>query len=240
MEFTELLKTELKPLYKDLLQSVTDYGEIAPFCLQWEKDYPLSPNEGILFIGRATNGWVSDSTDIKELFGDGKYAIFARKDQMKWVNNLEGNKDPKGYNTRKSAFWRVIKQVSEKVYPDKWYDNIAWSNLCKIAPSEGGNPSDSLYYSQLKDCQLILKKEIEILSPKYVIMLVGQNWAKDFMRYLNDNQETHRIETVKWGNYEVIVYAIKGAIYLISEHPMGKPEQVHIEALNSLISNLHI
>lgn len=97
-----------------------------------------------------------------------------------------------------------------------------------------------LLKAELKPLYKNLKKEIEILSPKYVIMLVGQNWAKDFMRYLNDNQETHRIETIRWGNYEVIVYTIKGTIYLISEHPMGKPEQIHIEVLNSLISNLHI
>lgn len=101
--------------------------------------------------------------------------IFARNDQIEWVNNLSGN--TKGYNTRKSAFWRLIKKVAITYYPDKWYSNNAWTNLYKIAPWKDCNPSRKLQNAQRKYCFELLKNEIEILSPKYVIMLTsGWEW----------------------------------------------------------------
>jgi len=49
-------------------------------------------------------------------------------------------KDPK-YEMTGSAFWRVIKQVMLKGYgrnEKNCYYQIAWSEMCKIAPAEGG------------------------------------------------------------------------------------------------------
>ena len=89
-----------------------------------------------------------------------------------------------------------------------------------------------MYYAQLSACQKILKSEIEILSPKFVILLTGENWAKDFLSYLN----AAPIDKVEWeNNYTIDIYLVKGVCFLRTEHPQGKPEQGHIEVIKSII-----
>lgn len=233
---TEKLRETLMPLYKELINSVSGFNYYkAFFCVQWGKNFPIQRNCGILFVGRATNGWVSCEEDIETLFGKSEYAIFNRNDQMQWVENLEGN--TQGYNTRHSAFWRIIKNVSSHFYPTNWSSYVAWSDVCKVAPFDGGNPSDSLYKAQLEDCKKILDAEIKILSPKVVVFLTGQSWSKDFIRYLNKGQETHSVETKLWGEfYEAKVYKIGEVICIRTEHPQAKKESPNTKCLINLIS----
>lgn len=228
--FQNELKEVLKPLYKKLLNEVT-FEDICTFCVQWGPKFPKENNTGLLFIGKAVNGWVNDETDVDVLFGDSDNRVFDRKDQMVWVNNAEGGES---YNTKKSAFWRVVKRISAKYYPEDWYTNIAWSNLCKIAPFSQGNPSDKLYYEQLESCQQILSREIEILSPKVVIMFTS-GWEKDFLNYLNDNNELQSQSTIEWDGYKTQLYVIKGTKFIVSQHPQGKAEDKHVDAILNLI-----
>ena len=228
----DIIKEELFPLYQKLLSENT-FENICAFCIQWGKNFSSTKNEGILFIGKAVNGWISDETDVNILFGDSNNRIFARKDQMKWVHDLEGDNN---YNTKKTAFWRVIKQVTQNFYPkEEWYSYVAWSNLCKLAPAESGNPSDPLYYEQLDSCRKILEKEIEIFSPKFVVMLTS-GWEKDFLYYLNDNNHTESELKVNWSEYETKLYKIKDVVYIVSQHPQGKDENSHVEAITKLIN----
>lgn len=227
------LKSVLKPLYSSLLDGIK-FSNICAFCVQWGSDFSDEEKSGILFVGKAVNSWKNDETDIETLFGNSDYRIFAREDQMKWVHNQEVIV---GSYIKKSAFWRVIKRISQKYYPTDWYNNVAWSNLCKIAPFIGGNPSDSLYYYQLPLCQQILSKEIEILSPK-VIVLFTSGWEKDFLFYLNDNNEPQIEMTINWYGYETKLYFIKGNHYIVSPHPQGKAEDKHVEVIIELIDSL--
>ena len=118
---TEKLKEALVPLYKEL--SVIAQPADSAFCVQWGRNYPIKPNEGILFVGKAVNGW-KEFDEIDVLFGNGATRIFNEDDQMQWVENQEGG--PNGlYNTSKSAFWRVIKKISQMSYPDNWSSYVA-------------------------------------------------------------------------------------------------------------------
>lgn len=175
---------------------------------------------------------MSFSNDTEVLFGDTDEAIFNRKDQMLWVHNLDGNKN--GYNTRRSAFWNVIRGVSSTYYPHPELSYVAWSNVTKVAP-DGANPSDKLYNAQLDVCQRILAEEIRILSPRFVVFLTGHNWAIDFMRYLNGGDAPTRILKEPWGDYAARSYRIGETTLILSEHPMTKPEGVHIEAIRKII-----
>lgn len=233
----EKLRNELKPLYQKLLTQV-NFDDVCTFCIQWGKNFSTEEGKGILFVGKAVNSWVNDEKDINILFGDTSKRIFARNDQMDWINDLEGPNDH--YNTKKSAFWRVIKRISTHYFPTKWYSNVAWSNLCKIAPySKGGNPNDKLYYQQLNLCQQILSKEIEILSPKVVVMLTS-GWDKDFLNYLNNNKEPKSDLTIKWSGYESKLYIINKVNYIVSHHPQGKNENHHVNAIIKLIDQLNV
>ena len=233
-ERIQIFKDELKPLYANLMNSIKDFEySKASFCLQWGKNFPSEEHCGIMFVGRATNGWISDSEDVDILFGNSEEAIFNRHDQMQWVENLWGNEN--GYNTNNSAFWRVIKAVASHFNPEPWYSHIAWSNVCKVAPWDGGNPNDTLYYAQLKDCKKIFETEIKLLSPKVVVMLTGESWSKDFLRYLNSEHETKSICKDSWDGYECKVYQINGTTFIRTEHPQGKKENIHIQCLINLI-----
>jgi hypothetical protein len=232
--FEKELKEKLLPIYSRMLENNT-YEDVCTFCMQWGKNFPTKQNDGILFIGKAVNGWITDETDIEILFGNSKEKVFNREDQMEWVHNHEGNE--KGYNTRKSAFWRVIKAITTNFYPsENWFSYIAWSNLCKIAPSEGGNPNDGLYYQQLEYCQELLAKEIEILSPKYVIFLTS-GWEKDFLHYLNGNNPTKSVKKMLWNEYESKLFEINDIYYITSLHPQGKPEAEHVDTIIELMNN---
>lgn len=237
-KFSKRLEKRIKPLYSNLIEKTRKFQYPKSFfCMQWGRFYPKMENTGILFIGRATNGWITDVDDIERLFGSSTDRIFNRGDQMQWVEDCEGN--TQGYNSRRSAFWRVTKNISKEFYPNNWSAHVAWSNICKVTPFEKGNPSDALYYEQIEICNKILKIEIELLSPKIIILFTAENWAKDFLCYLNNDKAPISIKDKYWGQnnqYQLKVYLINGRTYILTEHPQGKKEDLHTKAIIETIN----
>lgn len=230
----ETLKENLLPLYKELLNKITVNNDIYSFCMQWGSEFPKEENSGILFVGKATNGWITPSREVEVLFGTCDKRIFARGDQMKWVSNLENNK--KGYNTRNSAFWRVIKRVSQfKNGKEDWSSKVAWSNLYKVS-LEKGNPTIKLKRQQESICKEILKTELKILKPKYVIFLTS-GWERNFVKHLIKDLPVDQQENVKWGDkYTTHGYLIDEVIFITTSHPQGKNENDHVNAIKKIIS----
>jgi hypothetical protein len=228
------LKKALKPIYKELLSQIDIDKDIYTFCSQWGKSFADKDNKRILFVGKATNGWVSKSTDVETLFGNDDNRIFDRSDQMEWVNNLKGN--TKGYNTNNSAFWRVIKKTAQNVLKtDNAIPKIAWSNIYKIS-YHSGNPDSKLKKMQKEYCKLILEKEIELMSPKYVVFLTS-GWEKVFFKYLNNGIEPIPTNTIKWkGENYSKSYEIGKTTFITSSHPQGKNEEEHVKALTELLT----
>lgn len=233
IKMTDEIKNNIFPIYEKLLNE-NSFKDVCTFCLQWGKNFPLEKKKGLLFVGKSVNGWVTYDTDAKRLFDiHNPDRIFAREDQMEWINNLSGNTD--GYNTKKSAFWRLLKKVSKKYYSNEWYSNIAWTNLYKIAPWKGGNPSGKLQAIQHEYCFELLKKEVEILSPEYVILLTS-GWEWSFLKYLNDYKELRISSEKVWGKYKTSILEIKGVKFILSQHPQGKKEWKHMNAIVELIN----
>lgn len=232
----EILRTKLIPLYRNLLNNLSTPQKICTFCMQWGNEFPKEENSGILFIGKATNGWVSKSRIIDVLFGaDNKEMIFARKDQLIWVENSEGDKK---YNTRKSSFWRIIKKISKnKNGQENWSKKIAWSNLYKLG-FEKGNPDEKLKKNQIETCKKILEIEIKILSPKYLIFLTSE-WEEDFINYLTIDKIKENPKSIEWGkNYKTYGFTVDSLHYIISVHPQGKNENEHFKKINDIMKHL--
>lgn len=231
----------LKPLYKELIAAVSDYSDqiLTPFCMQWGNQYQVEPNSGIMFYGRAVNGWVTNELDVEKFFDtNSKDCIFALYDQMQWVEDCADGKE-EYYNSNRSAFWRVIRRTASHFYPFDELQHICWSNVCKISPYRG-NPNDPLFYAQLPVARRIMQRELEIFSPKHVVLLTGQGWAQDFLYFLNGNQHTKSIASYLWGydnQYHVKVYKIGNIFFYLSEHPQAKNEDTHVEALIKAISS---
>lgn len=208
--------------------------EHVKFCIQWGKQFPHSAHEGLIFVGRANNGWMCFNSSAEDIFNpNNENRAFSRDDQMIWVeNNID-------YSST-SAFWRVIRKTSRHFFPNNELMHIAWSNLYKIAP-DGGNPNQTLCNAQFNGCVKILKKELEIFSPRHVVFLTGIDWAKWFLYELKGDKQISDVlcRTKKWGKsdeYEVNVYFFDGIYFYVTEHPQGKNESTHISALIDSIS----
>jgi hypothetical protein len=235
------LKEAIKPLYAKLLPLIAYEKPVVPFCVQWGQGYPPAENTGILFVGKATNGWGTVSRDVEVIFEDPEQKVFARDGQMVWVlGQFKAGRTAKNdYNVRDSAFWRVIKNISQKVYGTHWCPKIAWSNIYKIAPAEGGNPDKNLMAQQKEIAHEILLKEIEILSPKFIVFLTSE-WEKDFIHKYKQGKSSSLVKTLKWdnGKYQSEVWKVDNRYLICSSHPQGKAEWPHSNAISNFINEV--
>lgn len=222
MGLKESLKTAIFPLYEDLAK-IEQEKSYTTFCVQWGEKYQPG---GMLFVGRATYGWAVDDRDTERLFTDGcESQVFARPDQMKWVESY----------WKKSAFWRVIRNVTQGVIgpqPD-WYEHIAWDNLYKLSP-DGSNPSNALCGEQENLCFELFKQELAVLRPKVVILLTGKSWYYDFLCSVNNDTAPAVLGEKNWSRYRAVVYKIGDVVFIGTEHPQGKAEAEHAAALTEL------
>lgn len=226
----------LNSLYHDLFNNLAHNApetssntELTAFYHFKGKKY----NGELLVVGRAVNGWQTSYT-INKLHRNGvierilKDIIQPKKECLSdWVQECWENRN--GYNTKGSAFWRTTKGITSKLNistQEDWASSIVWSNLYKIAPFEGGNPSDSLRERTRKDCIHILKAEIEILNPKRIVFLTGANWFDDFAEGLEFNEDRSKRHPIEKSGM-----IFNGAQIAILPHPQGKKEEPLINSV---------
>lgn len=207
--------------------------DVSAFCLQWGERFPLYPNKGFLFVGKAVDGWLSSKTDIEFLLNTQQRNGFKDlRNQLNSGYSMWGSVD--FGNKRKEGFWKITEQIAKEFHTKEWFCNIAWTNLYKIAPFDGGDPCLGLIGEQQKSCLEIFQKEVELLSPEYVFMLTS-GWEKEFLKYLNDNKTPKAEKTVKWGQYSSKLLLINGVKFIASPFPHAKPETSHKEAILELM-----
>lgn len=194
-------------------------------------------DNGLLVVGRSVNGWISnwivdeldDENKVDEIV-EQHYPTNSPPDcPMKWIYDLWGDSVGK-YNTKRSAFWRVSGAVTcaltgEQYDECRWPSSLSWSNLYKVSPGAGGNPSNTLVNIQKDYCQKILKEEIKWLNPSQILFLTGWGWAQWFLPDL---------QFVKDKTDEVGIEA-SGTIFnqarvVVLPHPQGKAEQPLVAA----------
>lgn len=229
-ERISLLKHTLMPLYAELIDSVKGFIEDNTYfsCIQWGEEFPFSTNEGILFYGRAANTTDGDyDLDAKSMFCSDE-RIFNREDQMKWALN---------YNEK---FVELIKLVSSHYYPhNKWNENIAWSNIAKV--SNGVQvPSGKYWASQYETDNKILLAEMNILSPKVVVMITGWNRNRTYCCIYDDDPNPLEEKTWYCGNNfscKSAAFIQDGFLYIVTDRPDARDEsQNHIiEHANCII-----
>jgi hypothetical protein len=158
-------------LYRDLLNAVKgkDGATAYQFC-SYGRDYTESPEKRFVVVGRVINGWENNvDTSLEK-----RMAKAADSSILGFID-----KEIAG-----SAFWRVTKKVIDILGlsgTDKWYDHLAWNNLYKVAPCDGGNPTEKLFQAQFKACNKILSYEMNALQPRYVLFITGwRGWLAPF------------------------------------------------------------
>ena len=194
---------------------------------------------GLMVVGRAVNGW-KKRISFKNIASEEKRRYFAKvvaddaqggECPMHWVLDDWGSTE--GYNTKRSAFWRVIKQVAINdevcagASEDDWASHLVWSNLYKVAPSEGGNPTGKQMEAQREGCKKLLRREIEDFAPSRLLFLTGLEWAEPFLQAavasgggdVTHAKGTHVVATGRLGSRKG-----RSCATVVANHPQGKRE----------------
>lgn len=230
-------------IFREILKQVGENEHLLP-------DEPLTGflsmvgskyNGDLMVVGRAVNEW-SKEWRPKEMLDPRRRAEVIRETissvssdncPMLWVSERWGfNED---YNTRKSAFWRVIRNTIIQLdltdaIDQEWPSLLVWSNLYKVAPARGGNPSSKLCSFQEALCRDLLIAEIQEYKPKRVLFLTGLSWAKPFLS--GWAQDVRRIPTDNFVEAIAVPASPNNAAeckIVVAAHPQGKNESKWVE-----------
>jgi hypothetical protein len=205
----------------------------------------------LMVYGRAVNGWGNNPQLLRSLADDvtaSRFAQVALADAgrengecpMLWVTELEGaatNEDgtPR-YNTNKSAFWRVVKATIGRlgiadILESNWPSSMVWSNLYKIAPDDGGNPSARLCNAQLRECIELFAAELSLYCPRRIVLATGLDWAEPFLAENGIAYSTASDSRFVEAHGEVSLCDGHTCCFVVAPHPQGKPEGEWVDAV---------
>jgi hypothetical protein len=212
-------------MLRDVAEATTDPGlPLAPFWPLRGAGY----DGALMVIGRSVNGWIAEWTAGQLLDDRERRAAVAwmRRDaqpqvgdRMAWVEDLWGASN--GYNTRRSAFWRVVRDVVDAGDGQPgWSGRIVWSNLYKVAPAAGWNPGVDLQRAQRDGAIDLLRIELDVFQPRRVLAMTG-GWIRPFVDGLGLPLGWHSglVEATGTGG---------GCSWVVAKHPMGKPHSAFV------------
>ena len=225
--------------YADLLAELAAVHEWRPRAraLFWPKIGRLYGGE-VLVVGRAVNGWI-DRWEPDDRRSPTQLAAIARATAegtvngcpMGWVPDRWGKRDG-GYDTARSQFWERVRRVMVGLDPswaEDWPSRLAWTNLAKVAPYDGGNPgSASLRVQRGSTGTALLVQEVGELAPRRIVALTDHWWFSPFATALGVEMEPRHglVEAVgRLGDRRIVV----------AVHPMTRsPAAVAIAVLRAL------
>lgn len=205
------MQYDIKDLYGKLYQrAVVPYRNNQSLedlsCFVSMKGTLFDTSDVRLFvIGRAVNGWSCLQCKTEQEFGDAAKRKF-NEVGFQWIENTEEgfkalhNKPKEGdkpYFLSSSPFWRVAYKIwCGLTHSDggEFIKRIAWSNLYKISPKEGGNPTNTTCKRQFEACKEILEAEIKAYRPTHILIITDYNrWYApqqgcDFSGLFKDSQ----------------------------------------------------
>lgn len=136
----------------------------------------------LMYVGRTINAWNKIEFPPKTTIDEK-------------VRLLLGNPGTSGYTLdfvpkqRSSGFWKLLKMLlyqsgdatDDKLrdgFPGegKWHQKIVWSNLYKIAPQKGGNPSFRMIKPVISQYIDLIEAEIKLYKPRVVLFVTDQDW----------------------------------------------------------------
>ena len=100
--------------------------------------------------------------------------------RLEWVRSYYKGK--KRSTESSSPFWTLSKKVTNQLLSDHekdWTKYIAWTNLYKLAPFNGGNPDDELCSLQKDICKNIFQKELNHLAPTHILVIAKKYWKNE-------------------------------------------------------------
>ena len=239
----------MQELYETLYRDTeTDrFGKLSHFVAVKGKRYQPG---GLMLVGRCVNGWPAIEETDAETFGRRAAALLTAPDKagpgFTCIQGEHGRycfgdmERPDGrWWLSRSAFWRTARQIWAAVGQraadeDRWFEQIVWSNLFKLAPAEGGNPGGRLIRLQLRSCVDLLLREIELFQPGLLLFVTGAWWldpkeygrptfaeALELTLPASEGRPEHVVAT---GEY-------RGAKVIVCNRPEGRSESGFVQAV---------
>lgn len=137
----------------------------------------------------------------------------------------------------------MIKQVSRHFgIPEEndgkyWPSYLVWSNLYKLAPAGGGNPSNKLCDIQEEGCIRLLKHESAEFAPKRILFLTGWNWAGPFVDKVAADY-SRGTDLVEAYGYLASTNQTGAPQLVVAQHPQSKPEANWVEQVIAAFERL--
>ncbi len=183
------------------------------------KNYPKEKGKGIVFYGRATNGW--DEYDESE--------------KNKIENIL--------WDQTGRPFFNLIYWVGWTYYDNEYRNSVVWSNIYKIAPN-GGNPSADLQNEQHDFIVEIIREEIKLLSPAVVVLITGNTfnskWSTPFGEAF---PKLKFIDSRQWGRdkeCKASLFSDGSLNVILTDRPEARPIEEHTNAITDLIESYNL
>lgn len=214
-ELNDLVDSLNKEMKTDVENAGFNYDLLATHTTVFGENFPRETYSGILFYGRASNGWDEEILDFN-------------------MENLEQDQN--------RPIYKLMKAISSEFHPLSWYSYIAYGNVYKIAPANGGNPKGKLRDAQTRCAKEIFRKEMDFLSPRYVILVTG-NTASDTWHDIVEEvfEDLELINELVWhtdwrGNdCTSSLYKSGGTFFIVSDRPESRPIQPHADSIIELI-----
>lgn len=204
----------------------------------------------LMVVGRAVNGWTEGVTP-SELSAPNFAAAYAAKVfksvdgeglcPMSWVTDCWANPD-RDYNTKKSAFWRVIRSVVAEsgianTNEEAWPSHLVWSNLYKVAPADGGNPGNALCQVQLDGCISLLLQELNDYRPRRLLLLTGLSWAEPYLQHIAPTFTPTLTGGYVEATAEIQHKSGDATKVVVAAHPQGKSESIWVQEVMLAFQN---
>jgi len=209
---------EIKRIYEEnLADKIT--SNYVPFFARYGEKYEV--DNGILFVGKAENMADKNQKNVNEKI-DSAYEKIHNDDYIETISKT--NPYPK------SPYVRTLQKIAKKVEQKHGITHFARTNLYKLSTTNT-HVFNSEYEKAYVD---IFRKEIELLRPKYVIMLTSGK-ENNFLKNLGKQEKCEKVEFNK-KNLKCIKIDGFDSLFITALHPQGKPEDKLVEAIVGLIN----
>lgn len=197
----------------------------------------------LLVCGRAVNGWEKEpwfshqakNSDVRRNLVASALSGWAPTPcPMRWVTDLWRHQTE--YNTARSAFWRVVRAVAIGLgiasnSDEEWSSHLAWTNLYRVAPYAGGNPSGKVQAAQRETTIRLLTTEMDLLRPRRVLFLTGANWATPILARLSSFAVRPTGSKLVQLVGSITETSEPRGQAVVASHPQGKPEKQMVQEI---------
>ena len=244
------LRSEVTPLYFELIDKCKKGGiefrkakdhtdSVAFTCVPAfvGNGYKPDSEDSVMIVGRAVNGWDVDwPTETDEIVEQ----VLNQSFDLESINDLP---EQDGYYFSKSRFFLVIREMMKRLgaTDSDWSSKFVWSNLYKVAPALNGNPKGKEQHIQRESAIRLLRKEIELFKPKYIVFVTGYDFTT-WSWYNNTCENTFAKEfniqkTDNSGDYVEGYGSCNGNKIIVACRPETKSVEAWVDSVLNAFTN---